>query len=334
MRQRWDIEICLHVVRRLSRIMFTCRRRWCVAPPHAKTAHHIIDETREKEREREPPIRSHRKHGGVETVFRTETRTKAQRTDGQKKPLLCSSATSTNDRLAVKDSPCACGNVSARAVFSEIVWERWVKSADWSDAKRACSQIMGAQTTKERTPTVGHAQHSVKQTRTRPRPQKDGRSTGSNIFTEHSGMNHSDRSNFPIFFFDLYVVCESQGDDYLTAANWFRVEASSFMYVVSVSRRVFLFTTCVTGSDSDSISFPFGFSVYVVCDFPIRENGNCFELDVRIVDVHLSVYSHYSLSICLLRVNLSRNAFELDYKQWHTWLTIVIILTLLNTYKH
>ncbi|XP_019864822.1 tyrosine-protein kinase Abl isoform X2 [Aethina tumida] len=46
---------------------------------------------------------------------------------------------------------------------------------------------MGAQTTKERTPTVGHAQHSVKQTRTRPRPQKDGRSTGSNIFTEHSG---------------------------------------------------------------------------------------------------------------------------------------------------
>lgn len=45
---------------------------------------------------------------------------------------------------------------------------------------------MGAQNTKERTITSGT--HSIRATKSRPKPTKDGRQIVSNIFTEHSGM--------------------------------------------------------------------------------------------------------------------------------------------------
>lgn len=48
---------------------------------------------------------------------------------------------------------------------------------------------MGAQNTKERVVSTGSL--SVRTTKSKPRIPKDGRQIGSNIFTEHSGMNHS-----------------------------------------------------------------------------------------------------------------------------------------------
>lgn len=55
---------------------------------------------------------------------------------------------------------------------------------------------MGAQNTKDRVNSTGSL--SVRTTRNKPRVPKDGRQIGSNIFTEHSGMNHS-------IFFTYYL---------------------------------------------------------------------------------------------------------------------------------
>lgn len=65
---------------------------------------------------------------------------------------------------------------------------------------------MGAQNTKDRVVTTGSL--SVRTTKTKPRLPKDGRQIGSNIFTEHSGMNHFFyRIVFGVFFpFYIYQL--------------------------------------------------------------------------------------------------------------------------------
>lgn len=74
--------------------------------------------------------------------------------------------------------------------MSECCKVIWKKSCDnlGLPVKGVWFQAMGAQNTKERTVSAGT--HSIRTTRNRPRPVKDGRQTVSNIFTEHSGMNH------------------------------------------------------------------------------------------------------------------------------------------------
>lgn len=70
---------------------------------------------------------------------------------------------------------------------------------------------MGAQNTKERTGS-GNT-HSIRTTRNRPKTAKDGRQQISNIFTEHSGMNHLYFSNLfqkvnfsPEVFIDFHPI--------------------------------------------------------------------------------------------------------------------------------
>lgn len=62
---------------------------------------------------------------------------------------------------------------------------------------------MGAQNTKDRVVTTGSL--SVRTAKNKPRLPKDGRQIGSNIFTEHSGMNHI-IFRYVFLFFSILTV--------------------------------------------------------------------------------------------------------------------------------